>query len=307
MLKLRQHSIVVLLFAAAIAVALYFLVISPEPAVFDGSTEVGLTIETGIETGETVTEQSNRSALYSAQSETGSSIYASEHLATFDVLLEIAARLSEVQIEEADNEIAALVSTIDQWNAEEQNAFLDFFIQYMNDGNGFNPEAIVAFNSLWNALSLDEEQRIYSAEKLASHYLQFYEFAFAIAQFEILLSESGNLNSQHWDEYARALFQLGDFEMAINASLEHIDLQYSAGNEVARETQSRLFEAYFRSGAIERAEQVGLIILDQYEDLQDWKDMEQFYLATENATGLTQHLERAKEAGLLDENGNWND
>lgn len=301
MLKPRQHSIVFLLAAAVIGWAIYIYIQAPEPLLSDSSSLA----DSSIESVETEIAQANRSASLLVQAEAESETYASEHLATFDVLLEIAARLSEVQIIEADNEIAALVSTIDQWSAEEQIAFFDFFIQYMDDGNGFNPEAIVAFNSLWNALSLDEETRLYSAEILASHYLRFYEFSFAIPQFEILLTARGDLSSEHWNEYARALFQMGDFESAINASLEHIDMQYNAGSEVERETQSRLFEAYFRSGDTERAEQVGLIILDQYEDIQDWKDMEQFYLATDNAVGLSQHHERATDAGILDENGNW--
>ncbi|NKB32508.1 MAG: hypothetical protein GKR91_05360 [Pseudomonadales bacterium] len=233
--------------------------------------------------------------------------YAPQHLSVFDVLMEIARRIAEVQISEAENELNALGQTLNNWTGEEKIEFLNFFVRYMNDGNAFNPEAILAFDQVWNSISLDQTLRIASAEILASHYIKFYEFDFAIAQYEVLLNNQIDLNATQLDGYSRALFQMNDYQTSINAMLLLIDVQQAAQEPIAREIHSRLFEAYFRPGDVSQAEQVGQIILDSFEDIQDWKDMEQFYLATENEAGLQAHFERARAAGLMDEAGDWID
>ena len=66
----------------------------------------------------------------------------------------------------------------------------------------------------------------------------------------------------------------------------------------------RQFKAYFRTGDIDCAEQVRLIILDNFPDIQSWKDMERFYVVTENGSGLISYIEKLETVGYLDNEAN---
>jgi len=63
----------------------------------------------------------------------------------------------------------------------------------------------------------------------------------------------------------------------------------------------------YRIGDFENAETVGLFMLEQFTDIQDWKDMQQFYESIDDLAGLEQHMNSATARGLLSPSEEWID
>lgn len=228
------------------------------------------------------------------------------HASYIATLNEIAARISEGQFEEGENELRALQQLIDVLSDAEKYAFLEFFIDY-SQTHVFNPEVITAFDVLWSNLELDDRTKRLSTQRLASHYANSYEFVLAMNQFDILSQLGVNFDAGLHRDVAYAQFGLGEYLAAVPNLIKHIELQTGQGNSVDRREYSMLFESYYRTGNPERAEQIGMLLLEHYNDIQDWKDMRQFYQTTGNAAGLKSLLSRARRSGLLNQNGEWLD
>lgn len=221
-----------------------------------------------------------------------------------DAMKEIAARISEGQYEEGENELNALVWLIDPLPDYEKYAFLEYFIEY-SQNNAFNPEVISAFDALWSNLAMDLQTKLNSAKLLTSHYANTYEFAFAIDHFNVLTEFAAEIDAELYRDIAYAQFGMGRYLEALPNLIEHIDLQSGQGFNVDRREYSMLFESYYRTDNFREAELVGNLILDHYNDIQDWKDMQQFYVATGNESGLESLLSRADDLGLLNPSGEW--
>ena len=228
------------------------------------------------------------------------------HTSYITTLMEIAARIPEGQFIEGENELRALYQLIDPLSDAGKYAFLEYFIDY-SQNNIFNSEVVTAFDALWSSLEIDARTKLLSAQLLASHYSSSYEFALALNQFDNLSQLGANLDAGLHRDMAYAQFGLGLYPEAVPNLVEHIELQTAQGMSVNRREYSMLFESYYRTNNIEEAEQIGMLLLEHYNDLQDWKDMQQFYEATRDDAGLESLLTRASQFGLLNENGQWLD
>jgi len=228
------------------------------------------------------------------------------HLAAFDVLLEIGIRIAVEQVDEAENELNALVSQLNKLSDDEKLAFLNFFVNHMIN-NVFNPEAVMAFDQLWSMLDMNPSTRLAAATLLGPHYLDSYEFEFAIQHFNTISQLAGGLDSVQSRDISHAYFQLHQYQQVIGYILDHIEAQTTQNGEVARREYSHLFEAYYRTGNYDDAETIGLFILGRYADVQDWKDMQQFYESINDREGLDSHLNQARAGGLLGQDSDWID
>lgn len=223
---------------------------------------------------------------------------------SFDVLLEIAQRISVEQMSEANNELQALLIKLNELEDEQKLAFLEFFVSYMND-NVFNPEAVTAFDQLWSDLDMDIATRLMASSILAPHYLQHYEIQFAIDHYEHILQLRGSLETEQFRDLSVALFRMGEYEQAIPYLQEHMTLNNAASNSIARLQYSHLFEAYYRIGDLAGADLIGQEILARFDDLQDWKDMQQFYESIGDQRSLTNHMQDARQHGYVSRDGDW--
>jgi tetratricopeptide (TPR) repeat protein len=230
--------------------------------------------------------------------------YSPTHLATFDVLTEISKRIAVEQYDEAENEIDALVTKLDSQSDEQKRELLVFLMDYVQN-NPFDPEAVTAFNQLWNTLSMSSELRLESSQLLGAHYVAAYEFSFAIEQFEGFIAQGGEPNSAQLRDLSHAHFQMHEYQQAIPYLLDYFDSSHAQDQPAARGAYSELFEAYYRLGDLDAAETVGKQLLEQFDDIQDWKDMQLFYEATDNAAALQTHMENARVHGFVSRDDAW--
>lgn len=225
-------------------------------------------------------------------------------VSALEAIQEVGFRLSEQQLNEASNEQQALLESLNRMSEQEKLAFAEFFIEFI-DSNPINPDAIVAFSELWGSMELTESARTAAAMKLAPQFLSEFEFMLAIEQYQLVETGAGTLTAQQQSELAQAKFAMSQYADAIPLLQEFMNHELLAGRSVERIHYSRLFESYFRLGDFAQAEAIGLQLLRESDDIQDWKDMEQFYLATDNDSGVAAHLLAAYDKGLLDAAGNW--
>ncbi len=227
-----------------------------------------------------------------------------QYAAYVDVLKEIAARISEGQLTEGEDELLALVQTLDASSEANKREFLRYFIDYSNN-NAFNPEIVTAFDAVWAQLTVTNELRMESATTLASHFANSYEFTYALEQFDILTGFGVALDATQLRDLGYAQFSLQQYHDAAGSLLDHMDRQTALGAGVDRREYSMLFESYYREGALEEAEAIGNAMLDYFDDIQDWKDMQTFYVATGNEDGLNGLESRAMELDLMSADGDW--
>lgn len=226
------------------------------------------------------------------------------NLARIDVLTEIGKRLTEEQYTEAENELSAMLDKLDSLSDAEKSAFLDFFIAYTSN-NFIEPESVTAFDQLWSMLDMDPELRRTSSRKLGLHWVDSYELALGIPLLENVIASGGEIDATLTQSLAHAYFGMHQYDQAIPYFLQTIDLQFSQNQSVEREVFSELFEAYYRVGDLESAETVGIEILAQFNDIQDWKDMQQFYESTGDSNGLNTHMENARTRGFVSRDSDW--
>jgi len=223
---------------------------------------------------------------------------------SMNVLLEIGFRISVEQMADAENELLGLVTQLNELTDEEKLDFLTFFVDQMVDAP-INPESIVAFEQLWSQLDKSDDTDLAASQILGPHYTAYYENTFAINHFENIVSLGAELNSSQQRDLSNTYFRMHQYTEAIPLIHEYIEEETGANREVQRLPFSQLFEAYYRTGSLAEAEVVGLRILEEYNELQDWKDMQQFYESIGDANGLELHINNAKEQGVLGSEGQW--
>ncbi len=219
-----------------------------------------------------------------------------------NILDEIGFRVSEAQFEEASNELESLELRLNQLSSDDKFLFVTYMVNYLQN-NPINPESLVAFSTAWNNLSLDPEIELAAAELLGPQFLEEFEFELAIIQFERILDRNGLLSESQAVGMAEAQFAMQNYQSAIallEESLSDDSLQVNN-----RKVYSLLFESYFRTGEYNRAERIGLQVLEISDDLQDWIDMASFYEATNESQKLDNLLKEAERLGYLDRDGNW--
>jgi len=223
---------------------------------------------------------------------------------SFSVLQEIGYRISDEQIAEAENELLGLVTQLNELSDEEKLKFLNFFVESMRS-SVIIPEAIVAFERLWSMLEKSTDVGLAASQILAPHYTTYYENTFAIKHFENIIDLGNELNTPQLGDLSKSYFRMHQYEEAIPFLHQYIDTVSSTNSTVDRLPFSQLFESYFRLGELAEAEIVGLRIIEEYNELQDWKDMQQFYESIGDLEGLQGHRNNAKAKGLLNNEGRW--
>lgn len=119
------------------------------------------------------------------------------------------------------------------------------------------------------------------------------------------MQAGGEIDAILLQNLSHAYFGMHQYDQAIPYLLQTINFQFSNNQSVERPIFSELFEAYYRVGDLENAETVGIEILGQFNDIQDWKDMQQFYESTGDSNGLKTHMENARTRGLVSRDSQW--
>ncbi|MEQ8953120.1 MAG: hypothetical protein RL120_03235 [Gammaproteobacteria bacterium] len=221
----------------------------------------------------------------------------------YAALLEAARRLSEAQLEEAQNELGPLAARLEARSDQEKLEFLEYALRQFSAGT--NPEILVVLEQLWWDLSKGRNVSIEASQLLLPIYAENYESQFALKHFENLLMLNAELELWEIRDGGISYYRDGQIENSILYLGEYIDIAENAGGPADKESYGVLFNAYKQSGELLRAEAVGLAIISHFNDIQHWQDMQQFYRSTGNSAGLSELEQMARSRGIMNAAGDW--
>jgi len=222
----------------------------------------------------------------------------------YTVLQEVFTRLGEGQLEEAKNELDALLIRFDELGSFEQLTLLNFYSDYYLLNRQI-PEAISSIERLIDIDGIPRDAFIRALRTLGQLNATIDEYDSSITYYERFLEESGDRDSSVLRGLAGSYYQNEQYSEAIAPLAEHIDLLYQQGDEIDRNTLGLLNVLSIETNDYENAAWVTNIMVEQFDQMSDWRNLEAIYERLGDEAKRVQLIEDAKAAGHMDESGNW--
>lgn len=222
----------------------------------------------------------------------------------YRVISEVQRRFEEGQFEEGLNELNALYAGFEELSDFERATVLNFYTNALL-ANEMYPEAILAFEQILEVEDLRPDIRLRALKSLGQLNVQQTNYEGAVEYYDEWLIESGERDPDVLLDLANSHYRLNQYSEAVSPLIEHIDILYTQEEEVDRNKLGLLNVLALETNDWESAAWVTEIMVEQYNSVSDWKNLEAIYVELGDEARRAELMTDARAAGLLDDSGNW--